>query len=160
MALTGLIDNTKFIRLSKPATITGASYADDKLVTEGRYIYQPLQPLDPLDESSQIATTKFVSDYRQKRIDANVSIVLETNRYYTLTVNQNTTLTLPPPQENTNNEIVVDVVWVSGTLNYGTDYFLDEDAVSFGTNNTRGTIYYDYNPQLKKWGCGIVCPML
>ena len=60
MALTGLVDNTRFLRTDKPKQIQGVNYGNGKLVINGRYDYQPLNEVPYDDETHQISNTRFV----------------------------------------------------------------------------------------------------
>lgn len=156
MALTGFVDNTRFFRMDKPQQIQGVNYGSGKLVINGRYDYQPLNGVVYDDESQQISNTSFVSDYARKKYDANSGTVsLVENRFYTVKITGNTTFVLPTPKNKTiNNEIMVTIQYESGTVNFGTDLFIDGDAPKL----TRGqfNLYYDFDPLQNKWVAGML----
>ena len=156
MALTGFVDNTRFLRMDKPQQIQGVNYGSGKLVINGRYDYQPLNGVVYDDESHQISNTSFVSDYARKKYVANSGTVsLVENRFYTVKITGNTTFVLPTPKNKTiNNEIMVTIQYESGTVNFGTDLFIDGDAPKL----TRGqfNLYYDFDPLQNKWAAGML----
>lgn len=156
MALTGLFDNDKFIRTDKPIKITGDTYVSGVYVN-GRFDYAPLIQIDRLDETTQLATTEFTANHSKRRYNGSNSVTLTENRYYTLTISSNTVISLPNPEDKTvNNEIMVSFVYQGGSVNLGTDLFLDGITPVFSAETPRGTIYYDYDPNLNKWFCGVL----
>lgn len=157
MALTGLIDNTAYIRTDKPAQITGSVFGNGRLSINGAYNYKPIYGVSTIDDSTQVATTKFVSEAKPFSQQLTDKFELETNRFYHLKISNDTTIVLPQPTVIwVNNEIVVQYEWVSGVLNVGTDWFLDGETPVFDTAHRFGSLYFDFNPMRNKWGCGVV----
>lgn len=155
MALTGLVDNTKYLRSDKPQYIQGANYGNGRLVINGRYDYQPLDGLNWDDESNQVCNTVFVSNYRRKKYDGKNSISLVENRFYSLIIDSDTTITLPDPKNKSiNNEILVFITYSGGSINYGTDLFFDGDIPKPSIGNYN--LYYDFDPLQDKWVAGIL----
>lgn len=156
MALTGLVDNTRFLRTDKPQQIQGVNYGNGKLVINGRYDYQPLNSLTYDDETTQICNTNFVSNYARKKYDVNSgTISLLENRFYTVRITGNTTFVLPTPKnKGINNEIIVSIRYEGGAVDFGTDLFIDGDAPKL----TRGSfnLYYDFDPLQNKWVVGML----
>ena len=105
MALTGLVDNQRFLRTDKPALINGVNYGDGKLIINGRYDYQPLNGLVWDDETNQICNTEFVTDYSRKIYEVNSgTITLIENRAYKILIDKDTTFVLPIPKNKNINK--------------------------------------------------------
>ena len=151
MALTGLVDNTKYLRSDKSQVIRGANYGNGKLVFNGRYEYQPNAVIDRFDKTTQLATTNFVSMIETPHVEVSGSVYLKTNTSYSLTVNTNATISLPNPDSGINNEILVFLDYNGGTLNFGTDLFVDAEIPTLIEG--KYLVIYDYNPNLNKWLC-------
>lgn len=156
MALTGLVDNQRFLRTDKPALINGVNYGDGKLIINGRYDYQPLNGLVWDDETNQICNTEFVTDYSRKIYEVNSgTITLIENRVYKILIDKDTTFVLPiPKNKNINNEIMVTIYYTMGTVDFGSDTFFDGEVPSFSNGNYN--IYYDFDPLQDKWVAGVL----
>lgn len=153
MALTGLIDNTKFLRTDKNYLIQGANYGSGKLVIDGRYDYQPLNGLSWDDETAQICNTNFVANYSRRIYEvADGSVALVENQVYSILINSDTTFVLPQPKNKAiNNEIMVMIKHTGGSVNYGTDLYIDGEKPVL---DYYSTIYYDYDPLRNNWVVG------
>lgn len=154
MALTGLVDNTKFLRSDKSQVIQGVNYGNGKLLINGRYDYQPNEAIDRFDKTTHLATTNFVSMVETPHIESNGSVNLKTNTSYSITTNNNTSISLPNPDIGINNEILVFLDYNGGALNFGTDLFVDAEIPTLIVG--KYLVIYDYNPNLNRWLC---CPV-
>lgn len=156
MALTGLVDNTRYLRSDKPQLIQGANYSNGKLVINGRYDYQPVYGLNWEDAGPQLCNTSFVSNYsRKKYVETTGTINLVENRFYMVSITGDTTFVLPiPKNKNINNEIMVTIYYTSGTVNFGLDTFFDGEVPILAVGNYN--LYYDFDPLQDKWVAGVL----
>ena len=157
MALTGLVDNTKYLRTDKPQLIQGANYGNGKLVINGRYDYQPLHGLNWDDESTQVCNTNFVSNYARKKYAATTGTInLVENRFYSVSISGNTTFVIPTPKnKNINNEIMITIHYTGGTVNFGTNVALNGMSQNLSPNNYYN-LYYDYDCINNVWAFGVI----
>ena len=156
MALTGLVDNTKYLRSDKSQVIRGANYGNGKLVFNGRYEYQPNTVIDRFDKTTQLATTNFVSMVETPHVEVSGSVYLKTNTSYSLTVNTNATISLPNPDSRINNEILVFLDYNGGTLHYDNEatlYLIDNNILPVIKPQLEGydfVTYENFKAQYKK----------
>lgn len=146
MALTGIFNDRHLLRIDRDEIITA------------RYDYQPVYGVPQIDNSLQLATTKFVSEYSSPILGlgkTSGAFSLTENCIYKGTLNGTTTFVLSNPKNiNVKNQIKLYLKLATTNLqiNWGANNFINNKAPERYTANY--IVYYLWNPINGTWSVG------
>lgn len=129
----------------------------DSILTQ-RVDYTPLSAVSSKDKTEQIATTSFVSNYRQDIIDlgtADGNVVLDSGRAYKLSLSGDATFTLPTPiSAEVKNDITlyIRLPATDTKINWGDNVrFLNTAPLRYGGDYR---VMYSWLPEQNSWCVG------